>query len=93
VRIVLYVESRFGVDVAERVLEDIESACERLAANPGVGHRRDDLTRDDRIRFWPVGPTLIAYRAEPELLEVLSVERGDRDWRSLLTRNPAAGGS
>ena len=58
---------------------------ELLAANPGVGHRRDDLTNDDRVRFWSVGPTLIAFRAESrDALEVLMVERGDKDWERIL---------
>jgi hypothetical protein len=41
---------------------DIERAFELLAALPDPGHRREDLTQDDEIRFWTVGPTLIAYR-------------------------------
>jgi len=84
-RVLEYVDLRFGVLVAERVLEQLVSAFECIAETPGIGHRREDLTLDDRIRFWPVGPSLIAYRiraAEP--VEILFVERGERDWRQVL---------
>ncbi len=83
-RIAFYLEENFGEAVAERVIEELEKAFELLADNPSVGHRRDDLTDDLRVRFWPVGPTLIAYRSNPEWLEVLFVERGDLDWERLL---------
>jgi plasmid stabilization system protein ParE len=45
---------------------------------------RADLTKDPRIRFWAVGPSLIAYRSVADAVEILFVERGDRDWRRLL---------
>ena len=57
-----HVKERFGPEVAARVADDIERAFELLAALPDPGHRREDLTQDDEIRFWTVGPTLIAYR-------------------------------
>jgi plasmid stabilization system protein ParE len=82
--IVLYVEGRFGAQVTERVLESIEAALERLAANPGIGHRREDLTLNESVRFWSVGPTLIAYRSEHSPIEVLFIERGEVDWERLL---------
>lgn len=85
-RIVLHVEDHFGQAVTARVLADIEAAFDLLAANPGVGHLREDITPDDSIRFWPVGPTLIAYRHRVSPIEVLFVERGERDWTRLLGR-------
>ncbi len=65
-RIAFYVEERFGREVAERVVTDLENGFELLARNPDIGHRREDLTRDERVLFWSVGPTLIAYRSNPE---------------------------
>ena len=85
--IALHVEHHFGLEVAERVVTDLEKAFELLAANPGMGHRREDLTRDERVLFWPVGPTLIAYRSNPDWVEVLFVERGELDWERLLTQH------
>ena len=79
-------EERFGPEVADRVVQELETAFEQLAANPDIGHRREDLTPDDRVLFWSVGPTLVAYRAQPEWVEILFVERGELDWERLLTR-------
>ena len=80
-----YVNRRFGAPVADQVIERLVGAFEFVAANPGAGHRREDLTQDDRIRFWSVGPTLIAYRSGThDWIEVLLVERGERDWERIL---------
>ena len=83
-RVAAYVEENFGGVVAERVVGDLERAFERLAKNPGAGHARVDLTRDPRVLFWPVGPTLIAYRPDPEGVQVLFVERGEVDWERIM---------
>ena len=85
-----YVDTEFGHAVAERVLDRLVDAFAMLGANPGVGHRRDDLTSNDRVRFWSVGPTLIAYRAaDGAAVEILIVERGERDWERLLKDAPS----
>ena len=83
-RIVFYVDEHFGSAVAERVVEELERAFEQLAAHPDIGHRREELTSDDLVRFWSVGPTLIAYRLKLGALEVLFVERGALNWEALL---------
>lgn len=85
-RIIEYVERDFGTQLAERVLDRLEAAFEALAATPGIGHVRGELSRDQHVRFWPVGPSLIAYRASAEGIEILFVERGERDWEELLAR-------
>jgi toxin ParE1/3/4 len=79
-RIARYVDEHFGSMVAERVVSDLEHAFERIAANPRIGHRREDLTRDHAV----LGPTLIAYRSKPDWVEVLLVERGELDWERIL---------
>jgi plasmid stabilization system protein ParE len=83
-RIVHYVDEQFGTQVAERVVDELERAFEQLAANPAMGHCREDLTKEEDVRFWSVGPTLIAYRERPGCLEVLFAERGELDWENLL---------
>ena len=55
-----------------------------LADNTGLGHRREDLTGDEFIRFWPVGPSLLAYQSTDDGIVVLFIERADRDWKRLL---------
>lgn len=88
-RIAAYVERNFGVHVADRVLVDFTTAFDQLAANAGIGHRREDLTDDDRVRFWSVGPTLIAYRDASDWIEVLFVEPAARDWEQLIREHLA----
>ena len=84
-RILEHVDRCFGVLVAENVLNQLVSAFERIGETPGIGHRRPDLTEDDQVRFWPVGPSLLAYRVKPgHLVEILFVERGERDWGRVL---------
>lgn len=68
------------------MIRDLEKAFEQLAANPRIGHRREDLTQNESVLFWSVGPTLLAYRARPEWVEILFVERGELDWERNLTR-------
>lgn len=82
-----YVEDRFGVRVAEHVLDKLEAAFELLAESPGIGHVREDITTNEQVQFWSVGPTLIAFRLMDDLVEILFVERGERDWERLLEKD------
>jgi plasmid stabilization system protein ParE len=45
-------------DAADRVLDEIYTAIQLLATNPGPGHRRPDLTSRP-LRFWLVYSYLI----------------------------------
>lgn len=79
-----YVEREFGGAVAEAVLERIGSALETVAANPDIGAHRPEITDDETIRFWSVAPSVIAYRQKGDVVEILFVERGERDLGRLL---------
>ncbi len=72
-----------NVDAADRVREEIFTACERLAEVPGMGHLRQDLA-DEPLRFWPVYSYLIIYRPEATPLEIVRVLHGARDVKHLL---------
>jgi len=63
---------------ARRARLQIFDACQRIAENPGIGHRREDLT-DKPVLFWPVGPYLIIYRAIPKSAEIVRVLHGAID--------------
>ena len=52
-----------NLDAADRMIDTLFAAFERLAAMPGLGHRREDLT-DRPLRFWTVDAYLVIYRAE-----------------------------
>src|SRR5947199_10306162 len=44
-------------------------ACQRIAENPGIGHRREDLT-DKPVLFWPAGSYLIIYNPARKPVEI-----------------------
>jgi antitoxin ParD1/3/4/toxin ParE1/3/4 len=74
-----------NVDAADRVIDALFAAFERLVAMPGLGHTREDLT-DQPLRFWTVGAYLVIYRAEQTPIEIIAVTRGGRDIPRLLQR-------
>ena len=74
-----------NLDAADRMIDTLFAAFERLAAMPGLGHRREDLT-DRPLRFWTVDAYLVIYRAERTPIEIVAVTRGGRDIPRLLRR-------
>ena len=82
------VEARFGVDVAIEVLDRIGGAFQLIADTPQIGHRREDITPLEYVSFWHVGPTLIAYQVGRSGVEILFVERGERDWAGFTEDGP-----
>jgi plasmid stabilization system protein ParE len=72
-----------SVEAADRVVERLYAAIHKLAENPGVGHKRQDLT-NQAVRFWRVYNYLIVYRAEARPIEIARVLHGYRDIASLL---------
>lgn len=63
---------------AERVLNGLEKAMQKLARRPGVGHLRTDLA-DNRHRFFLVYSYLIVYRPGSKPLQILRVLHAARD--------------
>lgn len=76
-----------GVQVARHVLVQITKALRFLAATPGAGHRRDDLTDED-VRFWPVLSYLIAYDPAMRPIGIARVLHAGRDLEVLFHRSP-----
>jgi antitoxin ParD1/3/4/toxin ParE1/3/4 len=68
--------------VAESVLTDFVRAFEQLAATPGIGFRRPQLTGRD-VRWWPVHSYLVVYDPQAIPLRVLRVLHGARDLKLL----------
>jgi plasmid stabilization system protein ParE len=64
-------------DAADRVLQRLLDAIERLTRTPGIGHVRPEL--DDSLRVWTVQPYLIIYRPDTDPLQVIRVVSGYRD--------------
>lgn len=73
---------------ALRLLHRFEAAFELLSRHPNAGHRRIDLTRDKRARFWAVAPYLILYLSGPSPLRIVRILRGERDLDALLHGRP-----
>jgi plasmid stabilization system protein ParE len=74
-----------SIDAADRWIDRLFEAFEAIGKNPGIGHRRDDLTAYP-VLFWPVGAYLIVYRANARPAEIVAVTRGGRDIPSFLSR-------
>lgn len=67
-----------SMDAADRWIGKLFDAFEALGRNPGMGHKREDLTAHP-VLFWPAGSYLVVYRAERLPIEIVAVTRGGRD--------------
>ena len=68
-----------NLQAADKLEEEIYAACELLAKNPGLGHKRRDLTSEPAL-FWPVrGVYLIIYLDGTKPVKILRVIHGARD--------------
>jgi len=78
-----YLEKQAGGRVADRVASSIREKIAFLAATPGAGHARPDLTEED-VRFFSVYSYLIVYWPDTRPLQVVSILHGRRDVAGLL---------
>lgn len=62
---------------ADRVLDRLEEAAERLAANPQMGAARDDIRPG--LRHLVSGSYLLLYRVEEDGVEIVRAVHGRRD--------------
>jgi plasmid stabilization system protein ParE len=74
-----------SVEAADRLIAEIFEAFQLLSRNPGIGHRRKNLTKFP-VRFWPVGNYLVIYRAAGSLVEIVAIVHGKRDIPAFLRR-------
>jgi len=72
-----------NINAADRWIDKLFDAFEVIARNPGIGHKRQDLTGYP-VLFWPVGAYLILYRIQPAQVEIVAVTQGARDIPSFL---------
>ncbi len=78
--------ARDHLDVADRVVLELELAMQRLADWPKLGHRRADVD-DPRYRFWVVYSYVIVYDPATEPMQILRVIHGARDIRAVLSED------
>jgi plasmid stabilization system protein ParE len=78
----------YDPQAADRLLGDIENACETLARMPSLGHVRKDLTEDPEILFFCVRDYyLIIYRKGTAPLQIARVLLGSRDVENELSED------
>lgn len=85
--ILAYVLKNSGEQRAEHVAEGLFEAFQKLADNPGLGHRREDLTPSD-VMFFSVWSWLVIYTPDKTPLEVARVVHAARDVETLLRDRP-----
>jgi plasmid stabilization system protein ParE len=78
-----FVKTQSSLEIAERVYKNISGKFLFLASNPGVGHRRENLTGKN-VRFFAVYSYLIVYRVQTGFIEIASVLHGRRDIELIL---------
>jgi toxin ParE1/3/4 len=83
VQIWRYIGKQSSFQVADRVASVIRDKIIFLAASPGAGHWRKDLT-DQAVKFFPVYSYLIVYRPDTKPLQVVSILQGRRDVEQIL---------
>ncbi len=78
-----YLLQQGGVRLARHVLHKIRDALRFLAATPGAGHSREDLT-DEPMKFWSVLSYMIVYDPATNPIGVARVLHASQDLESLL---------
>ena len=77
------IKNNASLEMADRVESVIRDKIAYLAARPGAGHWRKDLT-DEPVRFFPIYSYLIVYRPETNPLQVVAILHGRRDVEQVL---------
>lgn len=81
--ILTYVLENSGERRARHVAARLQEAFQKLADNPGLGHRRVDLTPSP-VRFYTVWSYFIIYKPDTSPLQVARVIHAARDIETLL---------
>lgn len=78
-----YIKEQTSIRIADRIESGIRERMAFLAATPGAGHYRKDLTDED-VKFFSVYSYLIVYRPETKPLQIASILHGRRDVEQIL---------
>jgi toxin ParE1/3/4 len=82
-----YYLGQANTQTARYVLGEITRAFRFLAATPGAGHSRTDLT-DEPVKFWPVFSYLIVYDPATQPIGIARVRHGSQDLAALFRTQP-----
>lgn len=72
------------METANRIENEILEAFADLAATPGKGHRRSDLTKRN-VRFYTLYQYMVVYRVGRSL-GIVAVLHGKRDLKRILRK-------
>jgi plasmid stabilization system protein ParE len=81
-----YLAEHSGMDVADRILTDLHKTMGKLAEDPLVGHRREDLT-DQSVRFHLIHSYLVIYKPDTTPLAIARVLHASRDVLAILEQS------
>lgn len=81
-----YIAKEASPDVAARYTEAVVSYCESLCTFPFRGTRRDDVRPGLRITNYKKR-TIIAFDVEAEVVSIIGVFYGGRDFEKILRDN------
>jgi plasmid stabilization system protein ParE len=83
----LYLSEEASEEIADRILTKLVDSFSELAEDPGLGHRRTDLTRLP-VHFRFVAPYMVIYQRDPSPLAIHAVLHGARNIRKVLRKRP-----
>ena len=73
-----------GFSAARYVVGSLVTGFRALARTLGQGHRLDDLTQREELRFWSVFSYLIIYRIDRKPLTIIAILHARRNVEQLL---------
>jgi plasmid stabilization system protein ParE len=79
-QIIAYLATEAGEQVASRIEHNLFGCFDDLAANPGLGHRRSDLTPRPVV-FYTVYPYVVIYQRDMSPITIHAILHGARDVR------------
>jgi antitoxin ParD1/3/4/toxin ParE1/3/4 len=79
-----YVLREGGFRAARYVIGALVTSYRALARSPGQGHRRQDLTEREELRFWSVFSYLVVYRTDKKPLAIMALIHGKRNVQRIL---------
>jgi toxin ParE1/3/4 len=82
-----YYLAQSGARVTRYVTGELTHAFRFLAATPGAGHKREDLT-DQQVKFWQVFSYLVVDDPATKPLGIARVLRASQDLATLLRNHP-----
>ena len=78
-----YVLEHDGPARALHVHNKLHGEFSKIGAQPGIGHRREDLA-DESLRVWAVFSFLVIYRPDTRPVQIIRVLHGARDVYAIL---------